>query len=319
MYRKNTSGQHIGFCAVKATDGTALTGATVTVRRSIDGAAQSATTGTVTELANGQYDFAPSAADLNGNNISFLFTATSMIPIVLDIVTTSADPTDGVRFGLTALPNAAAEAAGGLYTRGTGAGQINQPANGMIDINTVRWSGTAVATPKTAGIPVVDWVPSGYRSNTAQAGASGTITLDASASATTDYYKYVKIAILSGTGAGQARICTAYNGSTKVATITPNWTTAPDNTSVFATYPLAMADVEAWLGAVAPAMTGDAFARLGAPAGASVSADVAAVKSDSGAIKAKKMAKGGMTSKPSSASKRADGIASKGKTKCKMY
>ena len=33
--------------------------------------------------------------------------------------------------------------------------------------------------------------------------------------------------------------------------------------------------------------TGDAFARLGAPAGASVSADVAAVKSDSGAIKTK--------------------------------
>lgn len=35
--------------------------------------------------------------------------------------------------------------------------------------------------------------------------------------------------------------------------------------------------------------------------------------------KVKKMASGGMTSKPSSASKRADGIASRGKTKCKMY
>jgi hypothetical protein len=34
-----------------------------------------------------------------------------------------------------------------------------------------------------------------------------------------------------------------------------------------------------------------------------------------GAVKAKKMASGGMTS----ASKRADGIATKGKTKCKMY
>lgn len=33
-----------------------------------------------------------------------------------------------------------------------------------------------------------------------------------------------------------------------------------------------------WKSAVAPAMTGDAFARLGAPAGASVSADIAAVK-----------------------------------------
>lgn len=47
------------------------------------------------------------------------------------------------------------------------------------------------------------------------------------------------------------------------------------------------ANVIDWKSSVAPAMTGDAFARLGAPAGASVSADVAAVKSDSAAIKAK--------------------------------
>lgn len=39
-----------------------------------------------------------------------------------------------------------------------------------------------------------------------------------------------------------------------------------------------------WKGAAAPAMTGDAFARLGAPAGASVSADIAAVKVDTAAI-----------------------------------
>ncbi len=35
----------------------------------------------------------------------------------------------------TAVPAVAAEAAGGIYTRGTGAGQINQPANGSIDAN----------------------------------------------------------------------------------------------------------------------------------------------------------------------------------------
>jgi hypothetical protein len=38
---------------------------------------------------------------------------------------------------------------------------------------------------------------------------------------------------------------------------------------------------------IGTAQTGDSFARLGAPAGASVSADIAAVKSDSAAIKAK--------------------------------
>lgn len=49
---------------------------------------------------------------------------------------------DSVRAGLTALPNAAAEAAGGLYTRGSGAGQINQANNGQIDVNSARTGGT---------------------------------------------------------------------------------------------------------------------------------------------------------------------------------
>ena len=48
------------------------------------------------------------------------------------------NPYDSVRLGLTSLPNAAAQAAGGLYTRGTGAGQINQQANGQIDANIER-------------------------------------------------------------------------------------------------------------------------------------------------------------------------------------
>ncbi len=39
-----------------------------------------------------------------------------------------------------------------------------------------------------------------------------------------------------------------------------------------------------WKSATAPAMTGDAFARLGAPAGASVSADIAGVQSDTNDI-----------------------------------
>ena len=47
------------------------------------------------------------------------------------------------------------------------------------------------------------------------------------------------------------------------------------------------ANVIDWKGAAAPAMTGDAYARLGAPAGVSVSADVAAVKGDTAAIKLK--------------------------------
>lgn len=44
----------------------------------------------------------------------------------------------------TALPDAAAEAAGGLYTRGSGAGQINQQANGQVDVNVERVRNSAI-------------------------------------------------------------------------------------------------------------------------------------------------------------------------------
>lgn len=73
------------------------------------------------------------------------------------------------------------------------------------------------------------------RSNTAQAGAAGTITLDASASSTNDFYKGQLIFITGGTGAGQPPgLVFSYVGSTKVATMYNNWTTTPDNTSTFA-------------------------------------------------------------------------------------
>jgi len=70
------------------------------------------------------------------------------------------------------------------------------------------------------------------------------ITLDASAAAQTDFYKGSVVAIISGDGANQARIITAYNGSTKVATLDRGWdvalaiTTGGGTTrSVFAVFP----------------------------------------------------------------------------------
>lgn len=77
------------------------------------------------------------------------------------------------------------------------------------------------------------------RSNTAQAGAATTITLDASASATDDFYNGGSIYITGGTGAGQQRVIADYVGSTKVATVNTAWVTNPDNTSTFAIFPAA--------------------------------------------------------------------------------
>lgn len=71
-------------------------------------------------------------------------------------------------------------------------------------------------------------------SGTAQAGAAATITLASGSNTITDYYVGDTITIASGTGAGQSRTISAYNGTTKVATVSSNWTTPPDATSVYA-------------------------------------------------------------------------------------
>ena len=136
---------------------------------------QIGSTGTLTSLANAQASYSsggfvsvssmtglyrfdvPDAALASGvDDVRImLFGATNMVPCVVEIQLTSADLNDSVRLGITALPNATAAAAGGLFTRGTGAGQINQDANGRIDVNPVAWNGTGVATPDTAGYPKV--------------------------------------------------------------------------------------------------------------------------------------------------------------------
>lgn len=135
------------------------------------------------------------------------------------------------------------------------------------------------------------------------------------------------IAITGGTGVGQSRPFTGYTESSKTVTVdtwttTPDNTstyiiypTAPSSTSA-----PPVANVTQWLGTAvgaatagvpntnaaainnvstspvttvaanigsATAITGDPYARLGAPAGASVSADIAAAKADTAAIKVK--------------------------------
>ena len=89
----------------------------------------------------------PDAVLASGVNevVVMLRGAANMEPVVLEIQLTSVDINDSVRAGLSALPNAAATAAGGLFTRGTGAGQINQDANGRIDVNVA-----AISTDSTA-------------------------------------------------------------------------------------------------------------------------------------------------------------------------
>jgi hypothetical protein len=90
-----------------------------------------------------------------------------------------------------------------------------------------------------------------------------------------------------------------YTGATKVATVTPDWTTNPDATSVYQVLPMARVDVAGWLGNLVTgdgdwaqlqsdatailADTADMQPKLGTPA-ADVSADIAAVKAETALI-----------------------------------
>lgn len=133
------------FHAVDATDGLAPeTGLTGTGWVSKNGATPAASTNSLVEInatnMPGRYYIELTATEYNTTGfVEFRYKAAACAEVVVRAQIVAWDPWDSTRLGLGALPNAAAEAAGGLYTRGTGAGQINQPANGLVDVNVEQW------------------------------------------------------------------------------------------------------------------------------------------------------------------------------------
>lgn len=111
-----------------------LTGLSPTVTISKNGAAFGSPAGSVTEISSGWYKVAGNATDTNTlGPLALHATATGADPcdmIVGNVV--AFDAQDSVRLGLTALPNAAAEASGGLVTRGTSTGQISVSSGAVL-------------------------------------------------------------------------------------------------------------------------------------------------------------------------------------------
>lgn len=105
---------------------------------------------------------------------------------------------------------------GRVYLKGSGSGGTAPEFDPLLQISTLA--------PTTLGVAVT---------GTAQAGAAGSITLASGASSTANIYKGVPITTTGGTGSGQTRIVTGYNGTTKVATVHPDWDTNPDNTTTY--------------------------------------------------------------------------------------
>jgi hypothetical protein len=127
---------------------TAATGKTIAITISKNTAAfgnPSAGATNATEIASGWYYVALSTTDTGTAGPLLVHgTATGVDPVDLQLTVANAH-----NAGFDGVPNAAAEAAGGLYTRGTGAGQINQEANGYISVNLKAILGTVLT--ETAG------------------------------------------------------------------------------------------------------------------------------------------------------------------------
>lgn len=135
--KQSSTAYPLVFLMVDSTDHvTAKTGLSPTVTISKAGGSFGSPSGSVTEIANGWYKVAGNATDtatLGPLILHATGTAADPVDILYEVV--AFDPQDSVRLGLTALPNAAAEASGGLVTRGTGTGQITV-SSGAVTVGT---------------------------------------------------------------------------------------------------------------------------------------------------------------------------------------
>lgn len=71
------------------------------------------------------------------------------------------------------------------------------------------------------------------QAGTAKSGTTSSIALADSASATTGEYNNMLVYITGGTGYGQKRKISSYDGTLKVANVSTSWTVIPDATSVY--------------------------------------------------------------------------------------
>lgn len=234
---------------VDATDGiTPETGeAAGQPQLSKNGAAFGSTTATLTAVANGLYYVELTGTELDTVGmiaVRYKSANTAEAQVLCQVIPW--DPYDTVRIGLTALPNAAAEAAGGLYTRGSGAGQVNQNANGQVDTRTVTMStdvvtAAAIAADAIGASELAAGAVTEIRSlasGTSDSGSTTTMVDAARTEGDTDYWKGSLIVFTSGTIAGQSRYITAFDAATDTITFAPA-TTQVVGTQTYEIWPTA--------------------------------------------------------------------------------
>ena len=269
------------------------TGLTLTVKIAKAGGAYATITPTVTEQSGGtgKYNIALTSSNTDTlGALDMIVTASGADQSDTHDQVVAFDPGDGAALGLSAMPINMAQTLPTTPTAGT---------TGYA----LYWSAQQVG-----------------RIGTAQGGTSTTITLDAGASTIDGIYNGHPIKLTGNTGAGQFATISGYVGSTRVATISRSgpggWTTTPDATTTFMISPVAQstllpgqsvnssnfvaaptaaqnrAEMDANSTQFAALVTGQGTintgvsginTKIGAPVGASLSADIAGVQATASA------------------------------------
>lgn len=207
LCQQSTTTYPLFFLMVDSTDHlTGKTGLTPTVTLSKNGAGYGAAAGAVSEIGNGLYKVAGNATDSG-----------TLGELWLHATATGADPTD-VAYAVVAYDP---------FTRVL-------PANSIVNESIADGALTAVKFGNDTTVKAL-------LTGTAVAAGASTITLDGSAVGVSNYYDGQTVQIVSGTGAGQARVVTGYT-SGKIATVSDAWATQPTAGSVYIIHPLG--DVE---------------------------------------------------------------------------
>lgn len=107
------------------------------------------------------------------------------------------------------------------------------------DDTSIQWDVQSTAANGSIEYSHVTSGGTGYKghSGTAQTANSTTITLASGASSNNNEYANNNIYISGGTGSGQLKRITAYNGTTKVATVDSVWSPTPSGTVTYITGP----------------------------------------------------------------------------------
>lgn len=163
---------------------------------------------------------------------------TGMIAIAQEIQLVNYNPNDSVRAGLTALPNAAADAAGGIPISDAGGLDLDSKLAHTEEVTTARMGA------------LTDWIDGGRLD----------LLLDS------------LLSRLTSARAGYLDLLNTYLDSAVSSRLSSAGYTAPDNTSIATILSRIIGTLES--GSHNP-QSGDAYSRLGAPAGASISADLA--------------------------------------------